>query len=331
MHTSTHTLLDLAADIKTDALESIEALTRRPISCPAIAGSIDFLRGWLEADSATRAAATLGEVQDLVNAASWFADSEACAIGEYVKWRGVDNRHQLQGMMEELEAMRGAVKMWDRLETHAASVLEERADEPPTAPLSTPPTVPEVAAAFWSDVQFVSTHDALTRVDTLNEAEENPCIDHLADLIDANEYMLDALSRSYLDRGIVLEWDAENQEQADLWNAAWTLAKNTGYAKDIGELHDMCSALGLCPDYEVAYDAKMRGDALFFFALLHGASTSYTVRNIAQTWSDAEDLGWSNPLGDVTDDTDPAAIDAAERSALDFIAATGRRLVIDGE
>ena len=159
--------------------------------------------------------------------------------------------------------------MWDRLETLAASVLEDRAGELPTAPLSTPPTVPEIAAAFWSGVRFELTHDALTRADILNEAEENPSIDHVADLIEANECMYEAHRLAHLERGLVFEFKPECQEQADRWTAAWNLVKNTGYAKDIGDLHDMCGDLGLCPDYEAAYDAKMRGDALFFFALLH--------------------------------------------------------------
>jgi len=129
------------------------------------------------------------------------------------------------------------------------------------------PSVAQVAAIFWSNVEFLLTDEARAKVDALNAAETGFCVDHLSDVVEYNWCMLDAMTRAYSEMGLVFEYD-QSDAQDNLMNSARDLVKNTGYAKDIGDLHDMCDDLGLCPDYEVAYEAKMHCDPLFFFQLL---------------------------------------------------------------
>ena len=129
------------------------------------------------------------------------------------------------------------------------------------------PSVAQVAAIFWSNVEFLLTDEARAKVDALNAAETGFCVDHLSDVVEYNWCMLDAMTRAYSEMGLVFEYD-QSDAQDNLMNSARDLVKNTGYAKDIGDLHDMCDDLGLCPDYAVAYEAKMHCDSLFFFQLL---------------------------------------------------------------
>ena len=129
------------------------------------------------------------------------------------------------------------------------------------------PSVAQVAAIFWSNVEFLLTHEARANVDALNAAETGFCSDHIADVVEHNWCMLDAMTRAYSGMGLVFEYD-QSDTHDNLMHSARDLVKNTGYAKDIGDLHDMCDDLGLCSDYEVAYEAKMHCDSLFFFQLL---------------------------------------------------------------
>lgn len=129
------------------------------------------------------------------------------------------------------------------------------------------PSVAQVAAIFWSNVEFLLTHEARANVDALNAAETGFCSDHIADVVEHNWCMLDAMTRAYSGMGLVFEYD-QSDTHDNLMHSARDLVKNTGYAKGIGDLHDMCDDLGLCSDYEVAYEAKMHCDSLFFFQLL---------------------------------------------------------------
>tara|TARA_R110000824_G_scaffold74892_12_gene190255 strand:+ start:3495 stop:3911 length:417 start_codon:yes stop_codon:yes gene_type:complete len=129
------------------------------------------------------------------------------------------------------------------------------------------PSVARVASLFWSNVEFLLTHEARANVDALNAAETGFCADHIADVVEHNWCMLDAMTRAYSGMGLVFEYD-QSDTHDNLMHSARDLVKNTGYAKDIGDLHDMCDDLGLCSDYEAAYEAKMHCDSLFFFQLL---------------------------------------------------------------
>lgn len=95
------------------------------------------------------------------------------------------------------------------------------------------PTPTEIAERFRSDIAADVPHSVLVDVDAKNKAEDNAWVDHIADVVDANEYMLEAISQAHINADIVFEWDAENQEQANLWNDAWSIAKRAGYASTL--------------------------------------------------------------------------------------------------
>jgi hypothetical protein len=81
-----------------------------------------------------------------------------------------------------------------------------------------------LAAAFRREMQKELTREQLIEIDARNAAESNPNVCHSHDLCDANEPMAAAMA------SLGLEFDASNQEQVDVINAAWAMVKREGFA-----------------------------------------------------------------------------------------------------
>jgi len=96
----------------------------------------------------------------------------------------------------------------------------------PTKPYPTPEAL---AKAFGDEIRASIAPDDLKEVNRLNAKEpDRPkySICHSHDYCDANDAMFDA----WLKLGqLESDWDPASQEQADLWNEAWTIAKVAGF------------------------------------------------------------------------------------------------------
>lgn len=68
--------------------------------------------------------------------------------------------------------------------------------------------------------------ELLARVAKLNRAEANPMIDHLGDVVDTNEFMIEAWESV---TGEELDFDPNNEPLMEVLNAAFNLAKGAGF------------------------------------------------------------------------------------------------------
>ena len=158
------------------------------------------------------------------------------------------------------------------------------------------PTIEDIAHRFTEGLRGYLSNEALASADALNRTETNPSIDHVADLCDANHFMVVAIEDAHADLGCYdFAFDAGCQAQADLWNAAWDHAKTTGYASTAQP-----------PQF-------------------------FVLGDFASTLDRAEEMGWHNWFEqvEVTDDTPPHVFNKAEEQAIAFLTAQGVTIIED--
>jgi predicted metalloendopeptidase len=88
------------------------------------------------------------------------------------------------------------------------------------------------SALFIRNVaEYLNNPEKLAEIDKLNSEESNPDVCHSHDFCDANVFMLAAVNATL---GLPDdEYDSDNQEQNDLFNAAWSEAKRIGFSTGI--------------------------------------------------------------------------------------------------
>jgi len=82
-----------------------------------------------------------------------------------------------------------------------------------------------LADQFITVIQDWLTVCQCQEIDKLNRLETSPLVCHTHDYCDANEAMDQALT------ACGVETDTQKEEQRQLWNGAWEIAKKTGFAK----------------------------------------------------------------------------------------------------
>lgn len=87
------------------------------------------------------------------------------------------------------------------------------------------PSPEQLASEFKSVLSYWLTRDELIQIDLLNAGDDNSSVCHSHDFCDANQAMLDAMERHGMD------FDPSDESQASLINAAWTIAKQSGFSK----------------------------------------------------------------------------------------------------
>jgi hypothetical protein len=95
--------------------------------------------------------------------------------------------------------------------------------------LPSPVEIESVAIAFAKGIaECLEDPAKLQEIDSLNASEPDPNICHSHDFCDANVFMLEAVNGF-----LGLEEDdysSENEEQNELFNAAWAVAKDKGFS-----------------------------------------------------------------------------------------------------
>ncbi len=89
---------------------------------------------------------------------------------------------------------------------------------------TSPLTAEMLAASFKAVLQQWLQPGVLRMIDTYNLAEKDPSICHSHDVCDPNQAMINALQQHGL------EFNAQDEEQHKLINAAWDLAKKHGFS-----------------------------------------------------------------------------------------------------
>ena len=132
-------LLAHADRIQRDVFDAFDLMADERIDCdPALAGSIDFLRGWFDADADARASTPLCEAQDLDNASSFLERHAVRRMRDYTAWHSASasDRHELERMMVELGHMLAEVQMWALFSADVSAFLSAHADHSPTTSLA---------------------------------------------------------------------------------------------------------------------------------------------------------------------------------------------------
>ena len=110
---------------------------------------------------------------------------------------------------------------------------------------------------------------------------------------------------------------------SDLHSRRWAAVADNhipSIAKSLKRIADALEAISE-RQAETEKVAQTRHQRLIHWLDERGEEGSKRYQCLGETFSKAESLGWENPLdkAEVTDDTDPQTIDAAEEAALDFI------------
>jgi len=83
-----------------------------------------------------------------------------------------------------------------------------------------------LANEFSKCLRSVLTPSQIREAVKRNKVETHPSVCHTADFCDANDVMMTALSNVGF-----AGFDAENENHAEIWGAAWSRAKENGFKK----------------------------------------------------------------------------------------------------